>query len=239
MPSLPLTTFLGVWGITTLSRLPPGALTLAAMRTAGERGVRAAAAFLAGAFLAELVVTAVLIGGVASLPPKLVQHRGARPAALSLALAAAGVVLLWPASGERRRLRVNQRGAPAAVGFGVALSTPGLWTWWASVGMVVLAGGGQSSGALTMGVAVAAGLATSHVLLLGALRSMVIRMPRFSRTLRLRLGAGLLVAAGVVAVLGVLAHEGHVDAPVRGAAGGSLVGGCGLLGGTVLDHDGG
>ncbi len=90
MPSLPLTTLIGVWGVTALSRLPPGALTLAAVRTADERGVRAAAAVLAGALVAELAVTAVLIAGVARLPVEVFQDEGTRRAAMSLALAAAG-----------------------------------------------------------------------------------------------------------------------------------------------------
>lgn len=238
MLSLPLATFLGVWGITTLSRLPPGALTLAAVRTADERGIRAATAFLAGAFLAELAVTAVLIGGVASLPPELVQHGGARPAALSLALAAAGVVLLWPASGARDGRSAAQRGVTVAAGFGVALSTPGLWTWWGTVGLVLLAEVGPSADALALGVAVAVGLATSNAVVLIALRAMTVTMPQPSRRFRQCLGVALLVAAAIVMALGLgvgSGHQGDVDAPVGGAASGSLVGRYWLFGRPSLD----
>lgn len=202
MPSPSLTTLFAVWGVTTLSRLPPGALTLAAVRTADDRGVRAAAAVLAGALVAELAVTAVLIAGGARLPREVFQDERTRRAALSLALAAAGAVLLWPVSGERSRACQGRPGVLAAAGFGVTLSTPGLWSWWATVGAVVVAVSGQASNPLELFVAMAAGLATSHMLLLVGLGTGVVRVPRLGVSVRLGLGVALLLAAGLVAVLG-------------------------------------
>ncbi len=197
-----LTTFLAAWCVTALSRLPPGPLTLAAVRTADRRGVRAAAVFLAGAWLAELAVTAVVVGGFAYLPLGLLQDDLARRAAMSLALAAAGAVLLWPSSRTREGAREWRQGSMAVAGFGVTLSTPGLWTWWATVGVVVVATLGRSTAPLPLFMAMAAGLATSHVMLLLGLRTMIVKMPRLGASVRQYLGAALLVAGLLVAILG-------------------------------------
>ncbi|MEP0774605.1 MAG: hypothetical protein HRF46_09635 [Acidobacteriota bacterium] len=187
--------------MTSLSRLPPGALSLAAVRTAQEKGLRAATVFLAGALAAEVAVTIGVLAGLTRLPVGLLAGEGAGGAALSLGLAAAGLVMLWPSARSRRDPRPWQKGATAAAGFGLALTTPGLWSWWATVGVVLLAAGVPSAGGMALGTALAAGLATSHLLLLAGIRSFAIRMPHFPDPLRLRLGVVLLAIAGLLAML--------------------------------------
>lgn len=201
MVSTLVSTLLGVWAVTSLSRLPPGALSLAAVRTAQERGLRAASLFLAGAFAAEVAVTVTVLAGATRLPVGFLQGEGAASAGLSLGLAVAGVVMLWPSPRPRRDPHPWCGGATAAAGFGLALTTPGLWSWWATVGIVIVAGGVPLAGGVGVGAALAAGLATSHVLLLAGIRSFAVRVPRFPEALRLRLGVALLAIAGLLAIL--------------------------------------
>lgn len=201
MVSPPLTTLLAVWALTAVSRLPPGALSLAAVRTGYEKGLRTATALLIGAFAAEVAVTVAMLAAIARVPTELLQQPGARRVALSLGLAAAAVMLLWPAPTARRNRHPGQASAAAAVGFGLALTTPGLWSWWATVGMVIVAGGMSPAGGLWIGTALAAGLATSHILLLVGIRFVTFRLPRCPDTLRLSLGMILLACAGLVAGL--------------------------------------
>ncbi len=201
MVSTPLSTLLGVWAVTSLSRLPPGALSLAAVRTAQEKGLRAALVFLAGAFVAEVTVTVAVLAGLARLPAGLLPREGAASAALSLGLAVAGVVVLWPSPRPRGGRHSWLGGATAVAGFVLALTAPGLWSWWATVGVVILTTGVPPAGVVVVGTALAAGLATSHVLLLAGIRAFAVRMPPFPDHLRLRLGAVLLAIAGLVAIL--------------------------------------
>lgn len=201
MVSTPLGTLLGVWAVTSLSRLPPGPLSLAAVRTARERGLRAATVFLAGAFAAEVAVTIGVLAGLTRLPVGLLAGEGAGGAALSLGLAVAGLVMLWPSPRHRRDPRPWQGGATAAAGFGLALSTPGLWSWWATVGVVIVAAGVPPAGGVVVGTALAGGLATSHLLLLAGIRSFTLGVPRWPEPLRVRLGVALLAIAALVAVL--------------------------------------
>ncbi len=202
MPGSPWATLFAVWLLTTLTRLLPGALTAAAVRLGREVGVRQAAAFLLGAWGAELGVTAAVLGVVGKTFGDSFHGWAKSGLALPLGLGAAGLVLLWPPSlGRCREQGGVRRASIMAGGCALALTTPGVWSWWATFGFVLIASGRGAGGELATGVAVAAGMGTSHLLVLATLRTAAVQKLKPPEGVQQRLGAALLVAGALVALL--------------------------------------
>jgi len=161
-----------------------------------------AATFLLGAWAAELGVTAAVLAAAAGVLRDGLLGWGGAPMAPSLALAAAGLVLLWPLPPGRCRGWGGLRGVSVAAGGCVlALTTPGVWSWWATIGLALVAFGVGVSGGLATGVAVVAGMGTSHLLLLAGLRAPAVQKLTPSKDVQRGLGVALLVVAALLELL--------------------------------------
>lgn len=207
----PLTTALAVCAVTALTRLPPGALTVAAARLACERGMRGAVTFMGGALLAETIVVTLVIGGVGTMPWGVLSSSSFRALTASLGLGLAGAILLWP--GERRTQAatgaLGDAGGLALAGFTLAMTTPGLWSWWGTVGLATLATALPQTGAIGLAAALVGGSAASHAVLAVALGAGAGELISLPPVIRRWMAAVLFGGAVLVAVLWLFAAQRH------------------------------
>jgi hypothetical protein len=76
-----------------------------------------------------------------------------------------------------------------------------VWSWWATIGLALVAFGVGVSGGLATGVAVVAGMGTSHLLLLAGLRAPAVQKLTPSKDVQRGLGVALLVVAALLELL--------------------------------------
>lgn len=203
LDSLPAT-IASAFLVTLVTVIVPSPSTITASRLSMTRGTRAAAAFLSGVVVLEVIAFFIMAVGMQPLLQRLGGASVVTPLA-GVLMVVGGVVMAVTAPQAARRVEERSRkGAPARGslhgpflgGLLVPSANPGFWLWWSTVGTSFIHAARQwgDLGLTLLLAAFLAGVAAWYLPLLVALRrGKNVFSPHVLRWLLVGLGCGLVV----------------------------------------------